>query len=71
MIKFRFNEMLGDKIKRDGELVSLADVSRATGISKNALSHMSREQLTRINFDTLDALCDYFECNPGDLLEKV
>jgi putative transcriptional regulator len=70
VIKFVFNEVLGEKIKRDGQRISLSEISRQTGISKNALSHMSRDEITRINFSTLDALCEYFDCDPGDLLRK-
>jgi len=68
MIKFRFNEVLGDKIQKDGKRVSLSEISRQTGISKNALSHMSKGGISRINFSTLDALCNFFGCTPGDLL---
>lgn len=69
-IKFVFNEKLGEEIKKRGERISLSEISRQTGISKNALSNMSGGEISRINFATLDALCEFFDCGPGDLLVR-
>jgi putative transcriptional regulator len=49
----------------------LKDVSEATGISPNALGRMADQRTTRFDAPVLGALCAYFGCQPGDLLEYV
>jgi len=50
---------------------SLAQVSREAGVSVPAVSRLANETAVRVDFGTLDALCKYFDCQPGDLLEYV
>jgi len=49
--------------------VKVIDVARETGISRNHLSALYYEKAKRIDLDTIDSLCRFFECNVGDLLE--
>jgi len=49
--------------------VKIIDVARETGISRNHLSALYYEKAKRIDLDTIDALCVYFKCSVGDLLE--
>jgi len=51
--------------------VKVADVERATKIHRHEITGLHKEQTKRINFETLEKLCDYFECSVSDLLEKV
>jgi len=51
--------------------VKVIDVARETGISRNHLSALYYEKAKRIDLDTIDALCIFFECNVGDLLEAT
>jgi len=67
-IKFIFNEKLLDKMSKEKRRITLEDVKRETGISKNALSNLGKETLSGIKFDTLEALCLYFNCTPNDLM---
>lgn len=66
-IKLLFDERLFEKMNREKRRISLSEISRETGISKNALSNLSRG-VSRSNFSTLNALCRYFDCITGDLL---
>jgi len=47
------------------------DVSRETGIHRNMISMLYKETATRIDIETIDALCRLFHCEVGDLLEFV
>jgi len=49
--------------------VKIIDVARDTGISRNMISSLYYENAKRIDLESLDALCRYFECQPGDLFE--
>lgn len=48
--------------------VRLTDISRATGLSRTTLTALNQEDSKGISFETLDTLCEYFGCQPGDLL---
>jgi putative transcriptional regulator len=50
---------------------SLYWLSQQTGIRWATLAGMANGTAQRLNVDDLDAICDAFECQPGDLLTKV
>ncbi len=49
--------------------MKMAELSRATGISKNALSDLYYEKVAAIRFDTLEKICEALGCTVGELLE--
>jgi putative transcriptional regulator len=51
--------------------MKMSDVSKETGISKNALSVLYHEKTDRIRFDTIDKICTALHCAVSDLLEYV
>lgn len=69
MIRVLFKQMLDEKSFRGRNRITLNDVSQDTGISRATLSRISIIPGYNTNTDTLDALCQYFECTPRDLLE--
>ncbi|WAC59132.1 helix-turn-helix domain-containing protein [Brevundimonas sp. SL130] len=44
-------------------------LARAIGISETNLSLLKSGKVRGLRFDTLDALCRYLDCAPGDILE--
>lgn len=46
-------------------------VHEKTGLARNTISNLYNDKATRIDYETLDKLCDLFECEVGDLIEKV
>jgi putative transcriptional regulator len=65
MIRIHFSKLLGERKEK------IADVQRATGLARNTLAGLYREDVARIDLATLEALCKHFECEVGDLLEFV
>ncbi len=63
MIINRFPVILAEKRLR------VADVVRATGMSKTTLHKLYNDDSSRIDFETLDKLCRFLEVQVGDLLE--
>lgn len=63
MIINRFPVILAEKRLR------VADVVRATGMSKTTLHKLYNDDSTRIDFETLDKLCRFLEVQVGDLFE--
>lgn len=51
--------------------LKVSDAVRATGISQSTLLRLYHEQTTRIDFETIDKLCAFFNVDVGDLLEHV
>ena len=49
--------------------VRMADVIRATGISRPTLTWLCNGRSKGINFDTLEKLCRYFQVDVGELIK--
>ncbi len=45
------------------------ELARAIGITEANLSLLKSGKVKGVRFSTLDAICAYLECQPGDLLE--
>ena len=45
----------------------VADLIRGTSINKTTLHKLYNEELTRIDLDTIDRICDYLNIQVGDL----
>ncbi len=49
--------------------MSSKELAQAIGITEANLSLLKRGKVKGVRFETLAAICDYLECQPGDLLE--
>ncbi len=49
--------------------MKMAELSRRTGISKNALSEVYYEKGKQIRYETLEKLCAALGCTVGELIE--
>ena len=49
--------------------VRLNDLSKAVGVTAQNLSILKTGKARAIRFSTLDAICEYLDCQPGDILE--
>jgi len=61
--------MLDDKGFEEKRRIPLKEVAQKTGLSQPTLSRVSNIPGYNTNTDTINALCKYFECTPGELLE--
>ena len=71
MIRILFRQALDEKSFKEGRRITLNEVSEETGISRPTLTRISNVPGYNTNTDTISALCDYFEIEPGELLKKV
>ncbi len=62
MISCRLHMLMAEK------RMNISDVHRETGISRTLLTLMHKDQLSRIDLESLSKLCDYFSCDVGDIL---
>jgi putative transcriptional regulator len=47
--------------------MNIKDVHEKTGMSRTTISKLYNETSTTISFETIQALCTLFDCEPGDL----
>lgn len=47
------------------------ELAEAVGITEQNLSILKTGKAKAIRLSTLDAICDYLSCQPGDILEYI
>lgn len=65
MIRMNLDLMMVKKKMRSNEL------SKLIGITEQNLSILKTSKAKAIRFSTLNKICKYLECQPGDILEYV
>lgn len=51
--------------------MKVADVAAAIDLNRSAITSLYKETATRIDLATIDKLCELFNCEVGDLFERV
>lgn len=62
MIKIKLDEVLKEKN------VSLTELSNAVDVTIANLSILKTGKAKAVRFSTLEAICDYLDCQPGDII---
>lgn len=70
-VRARFNILRAEKATREKRRITLRVVEEEAGVSFTTLQRLGSGASTRIDFVTIAALCKYFGCGVGDLLEYV
>jgi len=65
LIRCHLSRMMGER------KLKIVDVARETGLHRNTITLLYNETATRIDIETIEALCNLFQCNVGDLFEHV
>ena len=63
LIKVHLSKLLGER------KMKISDLSNATGLHRNGLSKLYKEETDGIKFETLEKICKELDCNIDDLLE--
>lgn len=64
----RFRILLAEKATKEQHNIAINDVRRETGIAWSTLNAWANNQVTRYDAPVIQALCEYFNCQVGDLL---
>ncbi len=67
-MKNRLVALMGEKQARENKPVSAAIIARETGLSRQAIHKWIHNDITQFNAETIQSLCEYFDCEVGDLL---
>ncbi|UXR78466.1 MULTISPECIES: helix-turn-helix transcriptional regulator [unclassified Staphylococcus] len=62
MIKIKLDEVLKERN------VSLTELSQAVDVTIANLSILKTGKAKAVCFSTLEAICNYLECQPGDII---
>jgi len=49
--------------------MKIVEVARATGLNRNTVTLLYKENAQKVDLEALDKLCTFFGCQVGDLLE--
>ena len=60
-MKCRLSTMMGKS------RYSIQDVHVKTGLSRSTVTQLYHDKATRIDFETIEKLCDLFDCDLNDL----
>lgn len=67
-ISNRFRILLAEKATREQHSIAINDVQRETGVAWSTLNSWANNQVTRYDAPVIRALCEYFNCQVGDLI---
>jgi putative transcriptional regulator len=62
-VKSNLHVLMGKK-----KIKSINQLANDTGISRPTLTRIYNDEMDRIELLTIQKLCDFFDCLPGDLL---
>lgn len=62
MINCRLHMLMAEK------RMNISDLHRETGLSRTLLTLMHKDELSRIDLESLNTLCNYFDCEVGDII---
>lgn len=65
MIKNHLSKLMGEK------RYTIVEVAKLTGMSTSTVSNLYNEKVKRLDFDTLEKLCQLFNCKVQDLIEYI
>lgn len=69
MIISRLRILIAEKENRDRKKITYRGLAESTGLSTATIGKLlSYSGVNRIDGNTLSALCEYFDCNVGDIL---
>lgn len=63
MVRVKLSRIMGDRRK------NIQKVAEETGLSRNTISMLYNEKAKRIDFQTLDKLCECLNCDVADIIE--
>lgn len=60
-----------ERVKQGKEPLNTRQIAEHAGIAHSTLTGLTANRMNGVKFGTLQALCRFFNCTPGDILEYV
>jgi len=64
-IKCKLSTIMGTK------RLNIQDVFIGTGLSRRTISELYHDKVTRVDYGTLNKLCEFLECELVDIMEYI
>jgi putative transcriptional regulator len=71
MIRVLFVKLLDDKRFNENRKITINEVAEETGIGRATLTRIANQQGYAVGTNIIDKLCDYFDCDVSDILQRV
>lgn len=71
MLRFKLKELIAKKEFAEGRQITLKEIAAETGINRMTLSKIVNHKGYSTVTDNIDKLCNYFDCDVEDLVERV
>lgn len=71
MLRFKLRERIADREFKERRRIPLSEIAEVTGLSRMTLSKLINHHGAIVRTDVIDALCRYFQCDVGDLVQYV
>lgn len=69
-IENRFGVLLAEKAAKERRNISIAEVARETGLTRQTLQAWANNTISRYDAPVINSICDYLGCTPGELIVK-
>ena len=71
MIQCRLRELIAIKSRQERRRITYEDIQAASGVNKNSIAKLTNDRSAMVGIPTIDRLCAYFQCQPGDIFVYV
>ena len=71
MLRYHLKELIAEKEFREKRRITIGEIAEATSINRMTLSKMINHPGASIKSEIFDKLCEYFDCEIGDLISYV
>lgn len=71
MIRFKLGDLIEKKQFAEGRRVTINEIATATGLNRMTLSKILNHKGYSTGTETVDRLCQYFDCKVEDLIEHL
>jgi putative transcriptional regulator len=67
-VRNRLLELIQERERKIGRRIKQHDIAQFVGVSDHTIINWIRNDVTKFDGQTIERLCDYFNCNLADLL---
>lgn len=67
-LRNRFLTLVAEKEKREGRRIRNKEIAEAVGVNEHTVARWMKNDVAKIDVPVLEAFCEYFDCDVGDLL---
>jgi len=71
MIRYRLRELMADYQFKNNNRLTFDELAKTTNIHRTTLSKIANHRSYNTTTDNIDRLCEFFDCEVGELMEYL